>query len=130
MFLSILTLLFIAYIVDGTDEFEKYTNPPCKQLNDLFIKKSHDFTHCVLTNNENATYCEDCVEDYASVWMAFNDLMTSNETDHTEKQGSCRSRYIDANQLNLVETVLGHSKQLWTIGDCSGEISFKFHLYK
>lgn len=119
MFLKILALsiLITNCIVCGAEETAKTGN--CKELNDKFIKTSHHFVKCVLDHNENATFCEDCIEQYANVTVAFNDLMIQNETDHKAKQGPCRSHYIDANQLDLVETYFGHTKRLWEIGDCS-----------
>lgn len=122
MFLKILVLALLSttYLTVGTDELEKDPQKNCDELNNAFIKGSHEFTKCVLKNNENATFCEECVEEYANVLKTFNDLITSNETEHKEHQ-PCRDRYVDANQLGLVETVLAHSKQLWMIGDCSGE---------
>lgn len=106
---------------DETDEIEK--TPDCRELNDLFIKKNSDFVKCVLRHNENATYCEDCIQFYAFALTAYNNLMTLNETDKNSDFLPCRLRFVDANQLNLVETVYGYSKRLWGIGDCSGKIN-------
>lgn len=132
MFLKILTVyaLITQCIVCGADVSENDTQQSapngtnCKELNDIFIDRSNDFFKCVLDNNENATFCEDCIEQYANVTVAFHDLMTRNETQHKLKPDPCRARFVDANQLDLVETYFGQTKRLWDMGDCSGKIHF------
>lgn len=125
MFLRILSLavLLSGCFVDATDETDEIEKTPdCRELNDIFSKRNQQFVACVLRNNENATFCEDCVEQYANASIAYNNLLTLNETDKNTDHLPCRIRFVDANQLNLVESVHGYSKRLWEIGDCSGEI--------
>lgn len=125
MFLKILVLaiLFTGCFADGTDEVEK-DSQQCNELNDHFAKVNAIFVRCVLDNNEHALFCEDCISEYAATLAIFNELMTANET----RDGTpCRSRFVDINQLDLLETIFGYSKRLWEIGDCSGEILFKFY---
>lgn len=131
MFLKFLTLaaLCTGGFVDGADDIDKDSQqistiiPNCKQLNDLFNKANNKFQECILTHNENATFCEECIDSYADTLVAFDNLMTQNETDHHKEVKPCRSRFVDANQLDLVETIMGYSKRLWEIGDCSGEFN-------
>lgn len=122
MFLQILSLavLLTGCFADATDEVE-IIKTNCEQLNNKTISKNTEFVRCVLENNEHATFCEDCVMEYGHALSAYKDLIDINETDTKDKQ-PCRFRFIDANQLNLVETVVGYSKRLWELGDCSGEI--------
>lgn len=114
-------ILLTGCFVDATDEATKNQN--CKELNDIFIKVNHKFVACVLEHNEHATFCEDCVVQYANTTRAYNDLLTLSETDKNAPiQGPCRSRFVDANQLNLVDRAFEHTKRLWDTGDCSGEV--------
>lgn len=128
MFLLALAILFTCSTVceaavDNDSPQLLSIGPNCKELNDKFGDANNAFVQCVLNHNENATFCEDCFKKYAQLTVAFHNLTTGNETDHSKHKGSpCRSRYVDANQLDLVETVYAHSKRLWDIGDCSGKI--------
>lgn len=124
MFLKLLalTVLFTGCFGDGFDEFaKKNDSQQCDELNNGFGKKNAKFVECVLKHNEKATFCEDCIHDYSNVMIAFDNLMTGNETSNGP---SCRSRFVDINQLGLVEKIFDYSKRLWEIGDCSGELFY------
>lgn len=95
----------------------------CKGLNGNFSTSSHIFTNCVLEHNEEATFCLDCIIDYKIFRAKYNDLVTGNDT-----TGSCRSRFIDNNQLDIVESVYANTKRLWDSGFCSGEFIVSRHL--
>lgn len=114
-FLALTVLFFSDCFGDEVDESQH-----CNQLNDAFGNKNAVFVKCVLDNNEHAIFCEDCISPYVEMLAAFNKLMSENETSHNGRP--CRSRFVDINQLDLLETIFGYSKRLWEIGDCSGEI--------
>lgn len=119
MFLKILALaiLFTGCFADGTDEIEKGSQQ-CDELNAHFGNANAGFVQCVLDNNEHALFCEDCISQYARTLVAFNNLMAGNESARGKQ---CRSRFVDINQLDLLEKIFGYSKRLWEIGDCSGK---------
>lgn len=106
--------------LDDSDPKPKHKN--CEELNSKFIQTNNNFTSCVLRFNENATYCIYCIEEYNQTLTAFDHLMHGEEHHENEHKATvtCRSRFIDNNQLDLVENVLAYSKHLWEIGFCSG----------
>lgn len=88
----------------------------CITLNHLFTQNNSAFVQCVLDHNEKATFCADCEAHFRLSMISFNDLVNGIDNDNT----TCRSRFIDINQLNLVETIHENTKHLWDIGYCSG----------
>lgn len=100
----------------------KPEHPNCNTLNNKFITANFNFTRCVLRHNEEATFCTDCVRDYANILEAFNNLATGSEPIDNDPRITikCRDLFIDNNQLNIVEDILSSSKHLWESGFCSG----------
>lgn len=91
----------------------------CKALNNKFVQNNTEYLDCVLHNNEKGTFCEDCLQVYKSLTDSYTNLINGHEmANKTEKQ--CRSRFVDNNQLSLVDTVYANSKHIWELSSCSG----------
>lgn len=99
----------------------------CEELNVHFAAAINNFQQCVLYNNENATFCLQCVGEYGVVLSRFSDLMSGTEHSNVPpaNRTSCRSRFVDINQLNIVEDAFANVNRLWGEGVCSGK-----HLHK
>lgn len=83
----------------------------CKTLRNEFTTSNNLFLECVMKNNENATFCLTCANQYWDTLSAYNEFLN-----HT----SCRSRFFENNQLNLVEMLLTSTKHVWDVGFCAG----------
>lgn len=117
----ILALLPMGYILM---EFEESTSHAkhhsCKILNNNFTQKANTFVECVLQNNNGGTFCQKCLKDYVNVTHYYNLLLEGEETVKGTNI-TCRSLYVDNNQLNLVDTVYANAKRFWELGACSGK---------
>lgn len=90
----------------------------CVALNVEFSEANRELVSCVLKHNEDGTFCEDCAPQYAIFISKYN-LLVGSETDADGT--TCRSRFVDNNQLSLVETIYANAKHIWEIGSCSGK---------
>lgn len=88
----------------------------CTYLNNQFIN-ANNLLQCVLQHSENATFCLECPKNYSGFLSTFNDLIQGNDS-----ISDYRLRFIDNNQLDIVESAYGYSKLLWNAGFCSGKI--------
>lgn len=94
-------------------------NSECQKLNNLFTHYNVEYLQCVLSHNEKGTFCEDCLDFYKNLTNSYTNLINGHEiVNNTEKQ--CRSRFVDNNQLGLVDTVYANSKHIWELSFCSG----------
>lgn len=91
----------------------------CESLNGEFSEANRLFVNCVLKHNEDGTFCEECAEHYADFISKYNNLVGS-ATDADNKT-TCRSRFVDNNQLSLVDSIYANAKHIWEIGSCSGK---------
>lgn len=91
----------------------------CVKLNNEFADYNVKYLECVLKHNEKGTFCEDCLKFYKNLTVSYTNLTNGYETiNNTEIQ--CRSRFVDNNQLSLVDTIYTNSKHIWEISFCSG----------
>lgn len=91
----------------------------CEHLNGQFSFTNGKFMDCVLKHNEDGIFCEYCAERYANFTSKYNNLVGS---DTDAKDGTtCRSRFVDNNQLSLVDSIYANAKHIWEIGSCSGK---------
>lgn len=106
-----LALLSLGYVNAKTN---------CDTLNKSFGTKSGLFMECVLENNEKATFCLNCALDYSIFLTSYNAFINGHDAE--PKNTSCRSRFVDINQIDIVEGIYADTKRLWDSGFCSGEI--------
>lgn len=126
----LLKILVFAFLSLGYVSFANIstpsTKPPhishCEHLNNIFAESSNQFLSCALKHNEIATYCLNCTAEYSQFLISYDALVKGNDT-----HGDCRSRFIDNNQLDIVESIYENAKRLWDSGLCSGEINFQRH---
>lgn len=122
--LLVFVLLFTGYLcVDFQDNGSSKSEDHCDKLNRDFVTYTEGFLHCLLNNNEDAIFCLSCEEAYGAVLGSFNGLMSGTEPSKKSpnKTVSCRSRFVDINQLNIVEGTFAYMDHLWNEGVCSGK---------
>lgn len=117
MLLKFLILILIPIGCLSLDKGKKH-KVNCKAINNEFAHATGEFVQCVMKNNEDASFCLNCVQQYSNSSILYNALIDGiGSSDNI----TCRSRFVDNNQLNLVETLHQNTQRFWDIGFCSGE---------
>lgn len=91
----------------------------CLKFNNRFVQNNTEYLECVLHNNEKGTFCEDCLQVYKNLTDSYTNLINGHEMEK-DVEIQCRSRFVDNNQLSLVDTVYANSKHIWELSFCSG----------
>lgn len=116
-----LKIVILGILLFGCSGIISKSESECEKLNKAFIEANTFFLACVLNNNQRSTYCLNCTDEYSRLLSKYHELLTGTE-DKNGQHITCRSQFIDGNQLKLVDTILANSKHLWEIGICTGEI--------
>lgn len=109
-------MIFIFSSKKDTDE--------CDRRMKHFAAQHKDFVQCALKHGQPVEICTNCLEQYTESTFAYKNLTT--EINGT----NCKEHFVDADRLNIVETMYLQGVDLWNRAFCKRNTFFWFLLEK
>lgn len=124
MLLKVLILVIISVTgltgMESTIISKSKSKQNCDHLLHNVTEANSHFLGCVMKHYEIATFCLDCKTYFTETYSYYEELLNSDDIENKSK--SCRERFVDSNQLNVIDMIFLNAKKIWDRGFCSGEM--------